>query len=105
MNTPEHPFTEPWQAQAFAMILALHEAGVFSWSEWAQTLSGTLRDSAPDGSDYYICWVRALERLMDSKLGTTDAQRNALARAWERAAHATPHGQPILLANDPGAHG
>ncbi|TIR98823.1 MAG: nitrile hydratase accessory protein, partial [Mesorhizobium sp.] len=24
--------------------------------------------------------------------------------AWERAAHATPHGKPILLENDPGAH-
>ncbi|TIT77568.1 MAG: nitrile hydratase accessory protein, partial [Mesorhizobium sp.] len=22
--------------------------------------------------------------------------------AWERAAHATPHGKPILLENDPG---
>jgi len=33
-------FAEPWQAQAFAMTLALHEAGIESrpyigsWSEW-----------------------------------------------------------------------
>ena len=26
---------------------------------------------------------------------------NALAAAWERAAAATPHGQPIRLENDP----
>ncbi|ESY86424.1 hypothetical protein X739_12655 [Mesorhizobium sp. LNHC220B00] len=25
-----------------------------------------------------------------------------MARAWERAAHATPHGKPILPENDPG---
>jgi hypothetical protein len=24
-----------------------------------------------------------------------------LAAAWQRAAHATPHGKPILLENDP----
>ena len=24
-----------------------------------------------------------------------------MAAAWERAAHATPHGKPILLENDP----
>ena len=26
---------------------------------------------------------------------------DAVAAAWERAAHATPHGKPILLENDP----
>ena len=30
---------------------------------------------------------------------------DALAAAWERAAHATPHGKPILLENDPGPTG
>ena len=31
-------FREPWEAQAFAMALALHERGLFTWSEWAATL-------------------------------------------------------------------
>ena len=26
-------FREPWEAQAFAMVVALHERGVFTWSE------------------------------------------------------------------------
>jgi len=30
------------------------------------------------------------------------ADVDALAEAWQRAAHATPHGKPILLENDPG---
>ncbi len=32
-------FREPWEAQAFAMTLALHERKLFTWPEWAQTLS------------------------------------------------------------------
>ena len=103
LTTPEQPFTEPCQAQAFAMTLSLHQAGVFTWSEWAEALSHALQDAAPDGSDYYACWVRALEALMDRKLGSSGAQRQALAEAWRRAAQATPHGQPILLENDPQA--
>ena len=31
-------FAEPWEAQAFAMAVKLNEAGVFQWSEWADTL-------------------------------------------------------------------
>ena len=32
-------FREPWEAQAFAMALALHERGLFTWPEWAATLA------------------------------------------------------------------
>ena len=32
-------FAEPWQARAFALALALHEAGLFSWNEWAAALA------------------------------------------------------------------
>ena len=28
-------FNEPWEAQAFSLVLALHEKGQFSWDEWA----------------------------------------------------------------------
>ena len=31
-------FRAPWEAQAFAMTLALHEKGVFDWAEWASML-------------------------------------------------------------------
>ena len=47
-------FSAPWQAQAFAMVVALHERGLFTWEEWAQTLSAEVKapDAAQDGSDY-----------------------------------------------------
>lgn len=103
MNAPEHPFDAPWQAQAFAMIVALHEQGLFTWGEWTAALSEALKAGGPDGAEYYLCWVVALETILDAKLGTTGAQRADLEQAWHRAARATPHGQPICLMNDPEA--
>ena len=96
-------FAEPWQAEAFAMTLALHERGLFSWNEWAEALSAEVKrpEAAPDGSDYYECWLRALEKLLAAKGAAAASEVDAFAAAWERAAHATPHGKPILLENDP----
>lgn len=101
---PEEPaFAEPWQAQAFALTVALNERGVFSWGEWAQALSSEVKapGAAADGSDYYQCWLRALEALLAERQVAPAGEVDELAAAWERAAHATPHGQPIRLENDP----
>ncbi|WP_246660330.1 nitrile hydratase accessory protein [Nitratireductor sp. XY-223] len=97
------PFAEPWQAQAFALVVGLHERGLFEWGEWAQALSAELKRPgvADDGSDYYACWLRALETLIGEKQIAEGADIDALAESWSRAAHATPHGKPILLENDP----
>ncbi|MEO5322439.1 nitrile hydratase accessory protein [Mesorhizobium sp. CC13] len=99
----EPVFSEPWQAEAFAMVVALHERGVFSWGEWAEQLSAEVKapGAAADGSDYYERWLAALERLLAEKGLAGHDEVDAMTSAWERAAHATPHGQPILLANDP----
>ena len=99
-------FAEPWQAEAFAITVALHDKGVFSWSEWADALSAEVKkpDAAREGYDYYEHWLSALERLLSTKGVAGKDEIDALAAAWERAAHATPHGKPILLENDPEAH-
>ncbi len=99
----EPVFAEPWQAEAFALTVALHENGLFSWSEWAQTLSAEVKapGAAEDGSDYYDCWLRALEKLLAAKGVAPRHDVDDLAAAWQRAALATPHGHPILLENDP----
>jgi len=99
-------FAEPWQAQAFAMAVALHQRGVFTWPEWAAALAAEIARARAagdpdDGSRYYEHWLAALERLVLAK-GVADSE--ALGRrkdAWDRAARATPHGAPILLENDP----
>ena len=95
-------FREPWEAQAFAMTLALHERGLFSWKEWADALAIEIRRAQargdPDtGETYYHHWLATLERIVAAK-GATSTQ--ALAKhyeAWERAMHRTPHGKPIEL--------
>jgi len=95
-------FREPWEAQAFAMALALNERGLFTWSEWAATLGEEIKRAQaagdPDtGETYYRHWLNTLERLVAAK-GVTD--RATLARyrdAWDHAADRTPHGKPIVL--------
>lgn len=96
-------FAEPWQAEAFALTVALHDKGLFSWNEWADALSAQVKkpNAAADGHDYYEHWLAALENLLASKGLAAKSDVDAMAHAWERAAHATPHGKPILLENDP----
>lgn len=97
-------FAEPWQAEVFAMVVALHAAGMFTWSEWAAALSSRLAASADveaDGSGYYAAWTGALEDLLAAKGVAEGAEVDAMTAAWHRAAEATPHGQPIQLENDP----
>ena len=99
----EPVFSEPWQAEAFALTVALHERGLFSWNEWADALSAEVKKpgEAIDGSDYYRHWLAALEKLLAAKGIAMKPDVDAIAAAWKRAAHATPHGKPILLENDP----
>jgi nitrile hydratase accessory protein len=98
-------FREPWEAQAFAMALMLHERGLFTWPQWAATLADEIKRAQaagdPDtGETYYRHWLAALERLVAE---TGLASRQTLSRyhdAWDRAADRTPHGQPIELLPD-----
>ena len=95
-------FREPWEAQAFAMALALHERGVFTWTEWAATLSEEIKRAQaagdPDtGETYYRHWLATLERLVATKGVATSDLLHRYRDAWDHAADRTPHGQPIVL--------
>ena len=94
-------FAEPWQAQAFAMTVRLHEQGVFTWADWADALSREVHrpGRASDGADYFDCWVAALSGLLAAHGLASEAEQARLADRWARAAEATPHGKPILLEN------
>ncbi len=65
--TPDAPFDAPWQARAFALTVAAHEAGLFDWPEWSAALGGALEGAAPDGSDCYERWLVALEGLVAAR--------------------------------------
>lgn len=95
-------FAEPWQAHAFALVLVLHERGVFSWTQWADTLARRIRSAQAqgdpdDGSSYYRHWLDALEELTIRHGIATADQLHTLEHAWADAASHTPHGQPIEL--------
>jgi len=99
-------FCEPWEAQAFGLVVALQDRGVFTAAEWAEALGREVHGdhTAEDGHDYYEHWLSALEALLARKGLASVLEVDRMAAAWERAAHATPHGKPILLDNDPEAH-
>ncbi len=95
----EPVFAEPWQAQAFAMTVKLHEHGLFTWSEWADVLGGEIAAAGPDDAadNYYHHWLSALEKITEQKGAMSQTERLQRKQAWDRAARATPHGSPIEL--------
>ena len=95
-------FREPWEAQAFAMALALHERGVFTWPEWAEALGREIKRAQaagdPDtGATYYRHWLATLERLVAAKGVVSLETLGRYRDAWDHAADRTPHGSPIQL--------
>lgn len=98
-------FAAPWEAKVFAMTVKAHDAGLFTWPEWADALGAELAKDG-DGTGrgaaaaigYYDHWLGAFEKLLAAKGIAEAGQLTALRDAWDAAARATPHGQPIELA-------
>ena len=95
-------FREPWEAQAFAMALSLHERGLFTWNEWAAALAAEIKRAQaagdPDrGDTYYRHWLATLESLVAAKGVATLEIQHRYRDAWDHAADRTPHGSPIEL--------
>jgi nitrile hydratase accessory protein len=91
-------FDQPWQATAFALTVALHQAGLFRWPDWAATLGRHIAAAHDDdGRRYYEHWLAALEEMIERcQLGQAE-ELSRLRQAWQDAAHRTPHGQAIEL--------
>jgi nitrile hydratase accessory protein len=68
-DRPETPFAEPWEAQAFALAVALADQGMFAWREFATALGAEIRlDEAGESErGYYELWLAALEKLLVGK--------------------------------------
>jgi nitrile hydratase accessory protein len=95
-------FRAPWEAQAFALAVALYESGLFTWPEWAAALADEIKRAQaagdPDwGDTYYHHWLAALERLAAEKGAAEPAALARCRAAWAHAAARTPHGSPIAL--------
>ncbi len=95
-------FEEPWQAQAFAMTVQMHEAGHFKWTEWADIFGAEIAIATQEGrgcgnSDYYACWLTALEKLMAQKQFVSPPEQAKRQEEWLHAHLHTPHGEPVEL--------
>ena len=95
-------FNAPWEAQAFAITLALYERGVFTWPEWAAALAARISKAqaagdADLGDTYYTHWLGALEDIVGGNGVASPGELARYQHAWEHAAGRTPHGQPIEL--------
>jgi nitrile hydratase accessory protein len=95
LSRPEAPFEEPWQAQLFALTVALSEAGEFTWPEWAEVFGPRVKGVG--GDQYWQTWSEALVVLLESRGIAQTSDIIALTQRWQAAARATPHGKPILL--------
>lgn len=82
-------FAAPWEARAFAMVVALSQAGHFSWSEWVACFCTELAEAEAErqagGASrvYYECWLEAVEHLVAAR-GMVDA-------GSLQASHGHPH--------------
>lgn len=98
LDEGEPVFHEPWEAQAFAMAVGLHEQGCFTWPEWAELLGREI-GADREGLPYYELWLRALEAMVAQKRMVSDRELRERSEAWQAALAHTPHGQPVELDN------
>jgi nitrile hydratase accessory protein len=95
-------FAAPWEAQVFALVVSLQEAGLFTWSEWADRIGREIRPAdGPERAADYGAWLATLETILAERGVAGSESVAARTEAFLRAAAATPHGQPIRLENDP----
>ena len=92
-------FDEPWQAEAFALVVHLQRTGAFSWREWTQALASEIAAAgeADDGARYYEHWLAALEGLVTGRGLAARQDLDARKQAWAEAYERTPHGRPVTL--------
>ena len=96
---PEAVFSEPWQARAFAVAVALCQSGRFRWAEFQQSLIEEIRAAEHSGgktvggADYYGHWLGALTRLLDAKGIVDGAELQArVAEVGPPPPSQNPHG-------------
>ncbi|GLK68020.1 nitrile hydratase accessory protein [Hansschlegelia plantiphila] len=90
-------FGQPWEAQAFAMTLALSERGVFTLEEFQQALIARIgayetTASLAGDEDYYTRWIEALQDMLAARgvlpAGQIpDAETDIVRDAASRKAH------------------
>ena len=78
-------FNNPWEAKAFALVVHLYQQGHFTWPEWAEQLGReiTAAGAEDDGSNYYLLWLAAAEKLVADKALCAGPELNVRKAALE----------------------
>ncbi|KIC12350.1 nitrile hydratase [Leisingera sp. ANG-M1] len=102
VSAPEPVFAEPWHAQVFALTVHLNEAGRFSWAEWVERFSATLKRHGlsrelDGGEDYFRAWLETLEVFLAEQGVASGAEAEQMRCRWEAAYLNTPHGEPVQI--------
>ncbi|AHD00253.1 nitrile hydratase accessory protein [Leisingera methylohalidivorans] len=102
ISAPEPVFAEPWHAQVFALTVQLNEAGRFTWADWVQRFSATLKRHGLNreldgGEDYFRAWLETLEQVLADDGTASRAEAEGMRSRWEEAYLSTPHGAPVHL--------
>jgi len=89
---PEAPFSAPWEAQAFALAVALADNGAFQWREFSEALGAEIKaaDARERSGAYYALWLAALEKLLARRgivSGVLLAAREAAVRRESVSLH------------------
>ncbi|MBT4872806.1 MAG: nitrile hydratase accessory protein [Paracoccaceae bacterium] len=101
-NAPQPVFEHPWHAQLFALSVALHAQGLFSWPDWTKRFGARLKRNGAErdlngGDDYFTAWLETLEELLVEREPENRQQLSALRTAWKQAYLSTPHGSPVTI--------
>lgn len=78
-------FSAPWQSRMFATTMRLHQSGRIEWETFRQGLIAQigLHEAAigvdTDAFDYWGCWQRALEELLNAEELVTAGDLSSLA--------------------------
>lgn len=97
-------FDDPWQAQIFALTVALSDAGHFSWHDWTVAFGATLKRHGAEraldgGADYFNAWLETLEGFLNDRGLAETGEALRVRHMWEKAYLSTPHGQPVRLSD------
>ncbi len=97
-------FDEPWQAQAFSVLVALHRDGRFEWQDWVDAFSRTIKAAPAQPGEtanaaYFRQWAGALESFLVSRGLLSPHEILGREEEWRQAYLNTPHGEPVELAN------
>jgi nitrile hydratase accessory protein len=108
----ELSFREPWEVRTLGIVVHMHRAGHFGWSEFQSELAGAIAEwdalsaeERPEWS-YYACWQQAAERLIAKKRFASPEDFDQRADEFLSGKRTPPHTHGGgLLTRDPGRTG